>query len=173
MTLLLKQIFALLKLINSETETDQIAWGLTLGLVLGMSPFLSLQTFLVLLCIFIFRVQMGAATLSGFFFAFVAYIFDPVFHIIGLWILRLPALQGLWTDLYNIPLVPLTKFNNTVVMGAGVVTIIVCVPGFFLFRKLLTKYRQTVVARFKQTKIWKAVEATSLYKWYYTYEQYN
>jgi uncharacterized protein (TIGR03546 family) len=173
MTLILKQIFALLKLINSETETDQIAWGITLGLVLGMSPFLSLQTFLVFLLIFIFRIQMGAAFLSGFFFAFVAYIFDPIFHLMGFWILHHPSLQATWTTLYNIPLVPLTQFNNTIVMGAGVVTLIACIPSFFLFRFLLKKYRQTVVAKFKNTKFWKAIEATSFYKWYYTYEQYN
>jgi len=173
MTLILKQIFALLKLINSETETDQIAWGLTLGLVLGMSPFLSLQTFFVFLLIFIFRIQMGAAFLSAFFFAFVAYVFDPLFHIIGLWFLRLPVLQGTWTTLYNTPLIPLTKFNNTIVMGAAVVTLVSLIPCFFLFRYLLKKYRKTVVARFKNTKFWKAIEATSLYKWYYTYEQYN
>ena len=28
----------------------------------------------------------------------------------------------------------------------------------------------TVVARFKQTKFWKAIQATSFYKWYYTYD---
>jgi len=35
----------------------------------------------------------------------------------------------------------------------------------------LWKYRETVLARIKQTKAWKAVQATSLYKWYYSYDK--
>jgi hypothetical protein len=41
---------------------------------------------------------------------------------------------------------------------------------FFVSRALIVKYRATVVARIKETKAWKAVQATSLYKWYYTYD---
>lgn len=53
MTLLLKQIFAFLKLLNSDTGTRELALGLSLGMVLGFSPFLSLQTFVVIfLCFF-------------------------------------------------------------------------------------------------------------------------
>jgi hypothetical protein len=35
------------------------------------------------------------------------------------------------------------------------------------------KYRVTVLARFKTTKVWKAVEATKFYQWYYKYDQYK
>jgi len=173
MTFLLKQIFQLFKMLNSETGTNQIASGLALGFALGMSPFLSLQGLLIILLVVIFRVQFGAATLSAFFFAFIAYLLDPVFHLVGDKILYAESLQGLWTDLYNMPLVPLTRFNNTVVMGSGVVGLILFIPLFFLFRKLIAAYRQTFVARFKNTKLWKSFQLTSFYKWYCTYDTYN
>lgn len=172
MTFLLKQIFQLIKMLNSETGTNQIASGLALGFALGMSPFLSLQGLFILLMIVIFRVQFGAASLSAFFFAFIAYLLDPVFHLVGEKILYLESLQNFWTTLYNMPLVPLTKFNNTVVMGSGVVGLVLFIPLFLLFKKLIATYRVQVVAKFKETKIWKSFQLTSFYKWYCTYDTY-
>lgn len=170
MTFLLKQIFGFLKMLNSETGHNQIAAGIAVGFVLGMTPILSLQGFLMLMLIFFFRIQAGAAFLAAFFFAFAGYLLDPVFHSIGSQVLEMEGLQGLFTTMYNMPLVPLTRFNNSIVMGAGVVTVAAMPFVFFISRALIVKYRATVVARFKQTKFWKAIQATNLYKWYYTYD---
>lgn len=170
MTFLLKQIFGFLKLLNSETGHNQIAAGIAVGFVLGMTPILSLQGFLMIAFIFFFRVQAGAAFLAAFFFAFAGWLLDPVFHAIGSQVLEMPALQGVFTAMFNMPLVPLTRFNNSIVMGAGVVTIAAMPLVFFVSRSLIIKYRETVVARIKQTKAWKALQATSLYKWYYSYD---
>ena len=172
MTFLLKQIFQLIKMLNSETGTNQIASGLALGFALGMSPFLSLQGLLIVMFMIIFRVQFGAASLSAFFFAFVAYLLDPIFHLIGETILYAKSLQSLWTALYNMPLIPLTRFNNTVVMGSGVLGLILFIPLFFIFIKLVATYRVQVVARFKTTQLWKSFKLTSFYKWYCTYDTY-
>jgi uncharacterized protein (TIGR03546 family) len=171
MTLLLKQIFAFIKLLNSENGLNQISAGVAAGFILGMTPMLSLQTLLVFLCIFFFRIQAGAAFLAAFFFSFVAYLLDPVFHSVGSAVLTADALQGLFTTMYNMPIIPLTRFNNSVVMGSGVVAVLLSPVIFFLARVLIQKYRVTVVARLQNTKIWKAVKATSLYNWYYTYDK--
>jgi uncharacterized protein (TIGR03546 family) len=170
MTFLFKQIFGFFKMLNSETGHNQLAAGIAAGFILGMTPMLSLQSFLVFLCIFFFRIQAGAAFLAAFFFAFAAYLLDPVFHIVGTEILAMPAFHGLFTAMYNMPIVPLTRFNNTVVMGSGAITVALSPFVFFISRAMIVKYRATFVARFKQTKVWKAIQATSLYKWYYTYD---
>jgi uncharacterized protein (TIGR03546 family) len=170
MGLLLKQLFGLVKLLNSETGTNQIASGFAAGFVLGMTPFVSLQSLLIFICLFVFRIQIGAAFLSAFFFSFVAFALDPLFHTVGGAILESPGLTGIFTSLYNAPLLPYTRFNNTIVMGSGVISLLLSPFIFWLGRTLVTKYRVTVLARFKQTKFWKAVQATSFYKWYYTYD---
>jgi uncharacterized protein (TIGR03546 family) len=171
MTLLLKQLFGMLKLLNSETGQNQIAAGIAAGFILGMTPAFSLQTLLVFLCLFVFRIQMGAAFLAAFFFSFAGWLLDPVFHSVGSTVLTMDSLEPIFTTLYNMPIVPLTRFNNSIVMGSAVVTIILSPFVFFLSRSLIMKYRATVVARFRQTKFWKAMQATSLYKWYATYEK--
>ena len=66
---------------------------------------------------------------------------------------------------------PLTRFNNSVVMGAGALAIVLSPVIYFLSLFLIIKYRETVVARFKATKFWKAVKATSFYNWYYSYDK--
>jgi uncharacterized protein (TIGR03546 family) len=170
MTLIFKQLFGFLKLLNSETGHNQIAAGIAAGFILGMTPMLSLQSFLVFLCIFFFRIQAGAAFLAAFFFAFFGWLLDPLFHAVGVQILEMRALEGLFTTMYNVPLLPLTRFNNTIVMGSGVVALALSPVIFFVSRSLVLKYRMTVVARIKETKFWKALQATSLYKWYYTYD---
>lgn len=171
MTLLLKQIFNFLKLLNSDTGTNQLAIGLSLGLILGFAPVLSIQTLIVFAIIFIFRVQIGAAFLAAFFFKFVAFIFDQPAHYLGKAILETDSLRPLFVTMYNMPLVPMTRFNNSIVMGSALVGLLLAIPGFFVFRALILKYRTTVVAKFEQTKLWKAWKATKLYNWYSTYEK--
>lgn len=171
MTLILKQIFGLLKVLNSDTGENQIAAGVACGLILGFAPALSLQTLLVFIIIFIFRVQAGAAFTSAFFFAMVAYIFDPMFDQVGQMILEMESLKPLYTTMYNMPIVPFTKFYNSVVMGAGVVAIAMFPVIFVLTKILVKKYRLKVVAKFEKTKFWKAIKATSFYKWYAKYDQ--
>jgi uncharacterized protein (TIGR03546 family) len=157
-------------MLNSETGTNQIAWGVAAGFVLGMSPTLSLQTLLVFLLILIFRIQAGAAFLAAFFFKFVAYLLDPLFADIGAGVLEMASLRELFTTMYNMPLVPLTRFNNSVVMGAGVVSVFLMPVIFFGSKFLIGKYREQVVNRYQQTKFWKLVKATSFYKWYASYD---
>ncbi|KYG65849.1 TIGR03546 family protein [Bdellovibrio bacteriovorus] len=171
MTLLLKQIFNFFKLLNSDTGTKQLAAGLSLGLILGFAPFLSIQTLIVIAIIFVFRVQIGAAFLSAFFFKFVAFLFDQPAHYLGKAVLEMESLRPLFTTMYNIPFVPMTRFNNTIVMGSMIVSILLLPFAYFGFQALIIKYRATVVARFKGTKAWKAFAATKVYNWYTTYDK--
>jgi uncharacterized protein (TIGR03546 family) len=169
-TLLLKQLFSFIRLLNSETGTNQIAAGLAAGFILGMAPSLSLQTLLVFVLIFAFRIQIGAVFVSMFFFKFAAFLLDPAFDSIGQWVLTRPGLESLFTAMYNMPLIPWTRFNNTVVMGAGVLSIALFPVVFFVAKYLVRRYRVTVIERFKQTRFWKAVQASSWYQWYYQYD---
>lgn len=172
MTLLLKQFFQLLKLLNSETGTHQIAWGVALGFVLGMTPSFSLQTILVFLILLLFRVQMGAAFLAAFFFKFVAYLLDPFFHKVGSAVLEVESLKPLFTQLYNMPIVPWTRFYNSIVMGSGILSFILTPIVFVLSLWFIKKYRQYIYERFKQSKFFKSLKATSLYQWYTKYNEY-
>jgi uncharacterized protein (TIGR03546 family) len=171
MTFLLKQIFGFFRLLNSDTGTNQIAAGVACGIILGFAPVFSLQTILVIFLLFFFRIQIGAATISAFFFKFIAWTIDPISHEIGMAALEKPSLEPLFTQMYNMPLVPLTRFNNSIVMGSALVSLILALPTFFLAKFLVQKYRATVVERFKSTAFWKALQTTGFYKWYAKYDE--
>lgn len=173
MGLILKQLFAFIKLLNSDTGTISIAAGMTCGFILGMTPVLSLHSLLVFLFMFFFRVQIGAAGLTAFFFKFGAFLLDPVFHSVGSQVLEIQSLEPFFTQLYNMPIVPFTRFNNSIVMGSAVITFALSPFIFIASIFLIKKYRDIVVARFKDTKFWKAVQATKFYQWYYKYDQYK
>jgi uncharacterized protein (TIGR03546 family) len=173
MGLILKQLFAFIKLLNSDTGNISLAMGMTCGFILGMTPVLSLHSLIIFLVLFLFRIQIGAAFLAAFFFKFVAYLLDPLFHHVGIKVLETESFQGILTALYNMPLVPYTRFNNSIVMGSAVVTLLLSPIIFLLSQYFIIKYREIFVARLKDTKIWKAVEATKFYQWYYKYDQYN
>lgn len=171
MTLILKQIFALFRLLNSDTGTNQIAAGIACGLILGFAPVLSLQALLVFVCIFLFRIQIGAALIAAFFFAFIAWLFDPVSAAVGSAILETEALRPAFTVMYNMPLVPLTRFYNSITMGAGVVSLLLAPLVFLGSKRLVLAYRTTVVERFKNSRWWKMWSGTVLFKWYASYEK--
>lgn len=173
MGFLLKQIFAFIKLLNSDTGTTSLAAGITCGFILGMTPVISLQSILIFLFLLLFRIQFGAALISAFFFKFIAFLMDPIFNIVGSMVLETASLQSLFTTLYNMPIIPFTRFNNSIVIGSGIVSIILSPIVFIMSQILVKKYREIVVAKCKQTKLWKAIEATKFYQWYYKYEQYT
>lgn len=169
MTLLIKQLLNLIRLLHSDTGQAQIAAGLAFGVFLGFAPFLSLQTVLVLFVVFIFRVQLGAVLLSAFFFKFVAFLLDPVADPIGRILLENPALRPLWTSMYNVPLLPLTRFNNSIVLGSFALSVLLCPVLYFVFKMLVMKYQTTVVQKFEASRAWKLFKATKLFNWYAKY----
>jgi uncharacterized protein (TIGR03546 family) len=171
LTLLLKQVFSFIKLLNSETGTNQIASGIVFGMILGFTPAFSLQTILVIIFLFFFRIQIGAAMLSAFFFAIPAYLLDPIFHQVGANILENEGLRPLFTTFYTMPIIPFTRFNNSIVMGSGVIAIALAPFTFLAARKLVLLYREQFIARFEKTAFWRVVKATSFYKWYVKYEE--
>lgn len=171
MTLIFKQLFGFVKLLNSDKGINQIAAGITFGLVLGFIPAFSLQTIIVMLFLFMLRVQIGAAFLSAAFFSVIAFMLDSLFHSVGVAVLGIGFLEPLYTSLYNMPVVPYTRFNNTIVMGASVMALIFAPIVFFLAKIFVNKYRVKVVDGLKDTKLFKAIKATSLFKWYHKYDQ--
>ena len=169
MTILFKQLINLIRLLHSETGQNQIAAGLAFGVFLGFAPFISIQTLLVLFIVFLFRVQLGAAMLSAFFFKLVAFLLDPVADPIGRSLLENESLRPAWAYMYNVPFLPMTRFNNSIVMGSFAISIVLCPVLFFIFKKLVIKYRSTVALRFESSKAWKAIKATKIYDWYNKY----
>ena len=86
----------------------------------------------------------------------------------GLAILTAGALKPLWTSLYNITLFRLENFNNSIVMGSLIFSLILFVPMYFLFNLLIAKYRNHLLRWVEKSRLMKFFMASKLYRLYKT-----
>lgn len=163
----LKIVKDFLAILREGQTPRQVSAGFTLGSIIGFSPMLTLQGAVVWLIILLFDVNLGAAFLAVAFCKLCAYLFDPAFHWLGYQILtNIDTLRPLWTTLYNAPVAPLTRFNNTVVMGSFVCALILAFPIYFGFKHLVIAYRKSIGARLEKTKLYQIIRHSSLVQWY-------
>ena len=164
---ILKLAGKLIKALKSEDSPNQMAWGFALGTFIGLVPLNTLFTLLVLFIIFIFRVNFAAAALAFAFYSLFAYLIDPVFHQIGFFLLvQAGFLKPLWIWLYNLPIAPLTRFNNTIVIGSLFISLILLIPNYLLFRGFVIHYRASWNAKITQWKLVKILKGSKLIKFY-------
>ncbi len=170
MMFILGQILKLVRILNSEKGATSIAVGLAMGMVLGLVPsnFLIIVGFFFLFCVV--RINGAAFFLGWGVFKLLAYLLDPWFDQLGYWLLaEVPSLRATWIYLYNLPVVPWTRFNNSIILGSFVVGLALFIPAILIFRWLIGRYRDSVLKRLTSSKWFKAFKATSIYKLYNRY----
>jgi uncharacterized protein (TIGR03546 family) len=166
MLMLLKLIQSLIKTLHSDGTPGQVAAGIALGSALGLTPLVNVHNLIVFAFIVVLNVSFGGGMLGWALFVPIGFLLDPVFDSIGRSLLQAPSFRGLWTALYNTPLVPYTNFNNTVVLGSVVAWMVLALPIFFAARYGVARYRATIGERVRQSKFYKAVTASQVYNWY-------
>lgn len=165
--LLLKLLQSLVKALHSDGTPGQLAAGIALGSILGLTPLLNLHNAVVFGLIIILNVSFPGAMLGWAVFTPLGFLLDGLFDTVGrALLLDVSALRPLWTALYNVPVVPLTNFNNTVVLGSVAVALALFVPLYFAARWAVARYRATIGARIRASKWYKAVTASKLYNVY-------
>jgi uncharacterized protein (TIGR03546 family) len=164
---LVKLIQSLLGALHSEGTPGQLALGIALGSIIGLTPLVNLHNAVVFAAIVLLNVSFAGGMLGWALFVPMGFLLDPVFDRIGhKLLLETPALEPLWTSLYNMPVAPLTNFNNTVVLGSLVFALVLFVPLFFATRWAVTRYRATVGERVRQSRWYRAVTASKVYNLY-------
>lgn len=159
---ILKQILKLIKLLHTDEGTFALALGFSLSLFPALGGYVSILGLSSLIIVLVFRVQMGAYFLGSFLFALLSLPFLSLFNSIGLSLLQNPSLTPFWTILYQNPLMHWLKFNHTQVLGGQVVALIFFPFSLLVFKYLIEKYKNTVVKRFKNSKVYKYFSKTSL-----------
>src|SRR4051812_795596 len=114
----LKYLHSLLSTLNEDVSPNEIAAGICLGAAAGLIPKGNLILVAIAVAIWIFKVNKGMAGAALVIFAIFGHLTDPLTEKLGfLFLSKFTFLKGLWTLLYNLPIVPFTAFNNTLVMG--------------------------------------------------------
>lgn len=165
--LVLKLIRKFIKLLNSDASPTQMAFGFGLGSIIGFTPFGSLHNIIIWILIFLLKVNISAALLGVAVFSLVGLFLDPFADIIGYWVLtQLEFLHPMWTAMYNMPIVPFTRFNNTVVMGSIIISLILFIPVALGMKKFIIVYRSHLRQRLEKIKFFQVFKASKLFQWY-------
>ncbi|MDR1941359.1 MAG: TIGR03546 family protein [Endomicrobium sp.] len=158
---LIKMLKSVLAVLNTDASPYCIACGAVIGIFFGLIPGF-VPKLIIFLFIMILRVNIGSAFACAAFFAAAGLIIDPLADKIGYFILNAQALIPLWTFLYNLPVVPFSKFYNTVVMGNFALSILFCAPVFFAAIKFTRYYRANLRQKVLKWRIMKLLTAGSL-----------
>ena len=167
-------MYALIKLVqsiagslNSEGTPGQVAAGIALGSALGLTPLMNLHNLVILAAGMLLNVSFPGFLLGWALFVPIGFALDPLFHAIGRALLiGTPALGPVWTAWFNTPVIPLTNFNNTVVLGSVIAWAVLFIPLFVLVRWLVAQYRGRIYARLQRARAFQAVTASKLYSFY-------
>src|SRR5688500_14491981 len=166
MLTLLKLIQSIIKTLHSEGTPGQVAAGIAIGSVLGLTPLWNIHNLIIFSLVVLLNVSFGGAMLGWALFVPVGFLLDPVFDGVGRELLLAPSLRSLWTSITNTPIVPYTNFNNTVVLGSFVGWLVLAVPIFFAARYGVARYRATIGERVKRSRLYKAIMASKAYNVY-------
>ncbi len=170
---MIQAIIKVLKVLNSETHPAQISLGLCFSVIVAFTPKFSVHNIIILFLILFFRINLSAFLLGGFLFSGIGYFLDPLFHKIGLALLTAPGLETIWTSFYNATMWRVEEFNNTIVMGALFLSVVLFVPLYFLFNACVRYYRKHVYAHVQKLKIMKLIKGNDLYKRYQSIKEWG
>ena len=159
----LKLFKKLVKALESNASPDELAGGFVLGMIVGLTPFFSLVNVAVLILMFILNVNVAMVFIAAPLFGLIGLLTDRLAHPIGRALLTSDALAPLWTRLYNMPVVPLSRFNNTVVLGNLVIAAVLLVPVFFLWRAFVEYYRKNLAEKVRKSKFMKLIGFGNLF----------
>ena len=159
-------IVKLLKALNSDASPWQLAWGFTLGMVMGLTPMLGLHSVILLFVVLFFRVNLSAFLLAWALFSLFALALGSVMAGVGESILSNQSLVPFWTQLYSTTLGQLSQFYNTLTLGSLVFSLI-CSPVLLIASKILVvQYRAKVMVWVNKIKLVQFIKGTNFYRLY-------
>lgn len=156
----------LLKALNSEASPSQISLAFVLGMILGLTPLWSAHNIIVIFLALVIRVNLTGFLLAFGVFSGLAYLLDPLFIKLGESLLANPDLLSVWKSMYVSDAWRVTKFNNTLVLGSLMVSLVSAIPAFFIFNLLIRQYRDKIFAAVQKSRAMHMLKANKLYKIY-------
>lgn len=125
-------------ILRTKCSPFQISLAILFGFLLGFNPhYLSIQNAFILVTLIFIRVPIRhfiLATLCSYFLGLFA--LDFIINSIGKSILDSQTSISLLRNLFELPFVPFTRLNNTMTLGASVLSLALYLPVYFLCKKI-------------------------------------
>lgn len=147
---MLRPLLLLVTAILEEESPRVLAASLTFGLLLGFVPKDNIIAPLLGIVLLTWRFNLTLATASAALCSGLAALLDPVADALGRSVLTHPSFTPAFAWLYEWPLAPWTRFNNTVVMGSLLLALGLLCPVYLGSLQLVTRYRPVVLEWIKR-----------------------
>ncbi|MCM1320706.1 MAG: TIGR03546 family protein [Bacteroides sp.] len=150
---MIKVLTKILNAVNSNKHPGEIAHAVSCAMLLGFLPKNNALWYLIaVFCLFL-NIHKGAFVLCTALFSFIAPSFDNFFDSVGYSVLHIGALELLFAKLLDIPFVAFTRFNNTIVAGALVCSVILYIPLYGAVRGCIALFRRYLIPTVRKTKL--------------------
>ena len=136
----------------SNRKPGEVAAAVSTAVVLTLVPGANLLWFGLFILIFFVRINQAVALVFVAVLAPFSAAADPWLHRIGHAVLTSEGLTGAFTALYNVPLLPFTRFNNTVVMGGLIAGLALWLPVFLASRAGVMRVRLHLIPALAASK---------------------
>ena len=161
---MIKPLAKLIVALNGNLDRKAIAAAFSWGVFLGLFPAWNPLWVFFFAASFFFKHHHWSKMLVLAVFKIISGAVIPLVDMAGWEFLHMGALQPLFTTLYNMPFVPLTRFNNTLVAGGLVCGLVLWLPVFILVFLLIPLYRNNIAPKIRDTKLVKSVKNLPLIK---------
>lgn len=143
---MLKIILKVVKFLKDDANPHEVGLAFMYGFILGFQPF-SLLSVVIFIIFFVTKTNKAAGFLGLAFFKLIAVLVEPAAVGLGAFFLTMNALEPFWTALRNIPIVPLTKFYNTAMLGGTLFGLVGFFPAYLISKKLYIQYKDKIKER--------------------------
>ena len=131
-------------------SSRQLALGVCLGVIIGLLPKDSLLCYAMIVVLILSTANLLCGIVSSIGFSVVGLFLDPWSHQVGQYVLNYEPLVATWSWLATLPIVPWTRFNNTVVMGSLAIGLAAFIPLYIISYCLFEFYGSVFAQKIKQ-----------------------
>jgi uncharacterized protein (TIGR03546 family) len=156
----------LLKALSSDASPWQLAFGLMLGMIIGLTPIWRVHNLLIFFVVLFMRVNLTTFLISLTLFSGIAYLFDPVMINLGEYLLTHPGMQGSWTAFYNTNLGQLSQFFHTLTLGSLVISLIFAPVLLVISKLLIVQYRERFMVWTNKLKLVQFLKSSRIFQLY-------
>lgn len=130
MYIVFRPLRLLLKALLTEATPQQMSLGLAMGILIGLVPKGNLLAVSLGMILAATQAQLAIAGGAAVTIMAASRWIDPFLDVVGSGMLSSAPLHGFWTWLYNVPGLPWTDFNNSIVLGGFLIGLVLLAPVY-------------------------------------------
>ena len=125
---------------------NQLALGVVFGMLIGLIPKDSLLPYFFVVLALLTNANLVSIICSAITFSLISPLLDRLSDPIGTWALTYEPFEATWAWLIQLPIVPWTRFDNTVVAGSMLLGIGLAIPVYTLSLLVFRKFGKKIAS---------------------------